>query len=201
MDIPFLKNILKDYPKFWEEYLLHFENKQSVRRFVVFDLKRSSENTANSLIVLSGIGIENDTIRIDDFLELFIKKNSTTPEEIIIHDILKDDNEKVNYDEAIIQFIKFIREATLVSQNIENDIELINEALENLNAGKLKNEFMDINIMYQKLKDLPQDEIITLDQLCDAYKIKKNDRYTSSGDTYIKAQIFLKLKRKLNINF
>lgn len=200
MDIPFLKNILRDYPKFWEEYLQHFNDKNSSNRYVVFDLKTSSENEKNKLLVLSAIGIENEAIYIDDFIEFFIEQSINTPEEIIFHDILKNKNhEKLSENEAIIEFINFIKNATLVSYNIESDIEIINAILEKLSAGKLKNDFMDISIMYQKLKDLPDDEIITLDHLCDTYKIKKTGRHTSAGDSYIMAQIFLLLKRKLKI--
>ena len=76
---------------------------------------------------------------------------------------------------------------------------MINHALGRLNVGKLKNQYMDINIMYQKLKDLPENHYTSLDELCDIYKIRKTERHTSSGDSYIMSLIFLKLKRKLGI--
>lgn len=72
MDISFLKNILRDYPKFWEDYLQHFNDKNSTNRYVIFDLKTSSKNEKNKLLVLSAIGIENEAIYIDDFIEIFI---------------------------------------------------------------------------------------------------------------------------------
>jgi DNA polymerase-3 subunit epsilon len=35
--------------------------------------------------------------------------------------------------------------------------------------------------------------------LCDIYKIRKSDRHTASGDAFITALLFLKLKKKLEI--
>ena len=53
--------------------------------------------------------------------------------------------------------------------------------------------------MYQKLKNLPYEEQRSLDEICDIYKIRKSDRHTASGDAFITALLFLKLKKKLEI--
>lgn len=87
----------------------------------------------------------------------------------------------------------------MVGHHVSFDIEMINQALNRMNLGTLKNEYMDTDIMYQKLKHFPQDQHTSLDELCDIYKIKKSDRHTASGDAYITALLFLKLKRKLDI--
>ena len=76
---------------------------------------------------------------------------------------------------------------------------MINQALDRLDVGKLKNQVMDTDVMYQKLKYLPQEEHYSLDELCTIYKIRKSDRHTASGDSFITALLFLKLKRKLEI--
>ena len=62
---------------------------------------------------------------------------------------------------------------------------MINQALDRLEVGRLKNQVMDTDVMYQKLKYLPEEQHASLDELCDIYKIKKSDRHTASGDAFI----------------
>jgi DNA polymerase-3 subunit epsilon len=76
---------------------------------------------------------------------------------------------------------------------------MINQALKRLDLGRLKNDIMDTNVLFQRWKGLPEDHKATLDELCDALKIKKTDRHTASGHAFTTALIFLKLKRKLGI--
>ena len=90
-------------------------------------------------------------------------------------------------------------EAQRLRQRTNFDIEMINQSLARLDLGKLKNQSMDTDIMYQKLKYLPYEQHTSLDELCTIYKIKKSDRHTASGDAFITALLFLKLKRKLEI--
>ncbi|NJM79375.1 MAG: 3'-5' exonuclease [Flavobacterium sp.] len=195
MEIPFFKNILKDYPNFWKEYLAHFEHKKESNKYIVFDCESTGIDIENDKILsISAITIENNAIQINKFIEIFIHQN------VALHNILKvDEEEKVIEVEGIIRFLNFIKNATLVGHAVGQDIEMINEALNRLDLGKLKNEYMDIAIMYQKFKELPEEMHTSLDQLCTIFKIRKSDRHTSSSDTYIMALIFLKLKRKLGI--
>ena len=117
-----------------------------------------------------------------------------------IHGILKEGKEeKIVEAEGIIRFLEFIKEATLVGHHVDFDIEMINQGLTRLGVGKLKNEFMDTEVMYQKLNYLSQEQHSSLDELCDIYKIRKSDRHTASGDAFLTAQLFLKLKKKLEI--
>ena len=76
---------------------------------------------------------------------------------------------------------------------------MLNQALKRLDLGRLKNPVMDTNVLFLKWKDLPEEEHATLDELCDALKIKKTDRHTASGNAFTTALVFLKLKSKLGI--
>ena len=57
----------------------------------------------------------------------------------------------------MIRFLNFIKGSTLVSHNINLDVEMINQALKRLDLGRLKNDIMDTNVLYQRWKDLDED--------------------------------------------
>ena len=202
MTFNWFKKIVKDHPKFWETYLTHFdENQDKKRRFVVFDCETTGlDYKADRILSMGAVAIQNNQIIVGDFMEVFLQQDIFNPETVTLNGILKEEKEeKVVEAEAIIRFLDFIKDATLVGHHIDFDIEMINQALDRLNVGKLENQAMDTDVMYQKLKSLPQEEQSSLDELCDIYKIKKSDRHTASGDAFIAALLFLKLKKKLEI--
>jgi len=191
--------INKDYPEFWKEYLHKFENKS--KRFVVFSTETTGLDTEKDVILSIGaIGIENDKVIIKDCFDITIFQEKFNPEIAIKNGILKEkSDDKVAETEAIKEFINYLGNATLVGHRIHFDIAIINEALERLQVGRLKNEALDIEVMYQKWKQLPEDKHFTIDELATTFKISKSDRHTASGDAYIISMLFLRLKQRLGI--
>lgn len=199
-----LKKISKDNPKFWETYVSYFNQEPDVtvpKRYVVFDCETTGLDFKNDVILSIGaVAIIENSIHVDDSLELFIKQTVYNAETAAIHGILKEGKEvKIIEAEAIIRFLDFIKDATLVGHHVQFDIEMINQALKRLNVGKLKNDNMDTDAMYQKFKGLQEDQHSSLDELCKILKVEKSERHTASGDAYITALIFLKLKNRLKI--
>jgi DNA polymerase-3 subunit epsilon len=202
MNWDWFKAFSKDNPKFWEKYLASFEVSTSNKtRYIIFDCKTTGLNVKTDRILsIAAVAIENSQIIVGDFIEFFIQQDVSHSESIEYHRILSDPNEeKVVEAEAIIQFLEFAKNSTLVGHQISFNIEMINEVLSRLNLGTLKNQYMDIDLMHKKLIDDVSDHIIPLDELCRIYKISKKGRHTASGDTYITALLFLKLKKKLKI--
>lgn len=202
MALKWFKKIVKDYPKFWETYLSYFdENQSKEQRFVVFDCETTGlDYKSDRILSIGAVAIQNNQIIVGDFMEVFLQQDIFNPETVTLHGILKEGKEeKIVEAEAVIRFLDFIKDATLVGHHIDFDIEMINQALDRLDVGTLKNQVMDTDVMYQKLKSLPQEQQSSLDELCDIYKIKKSDRHTASGDAFITALLFLKLKKKLEI--
>lgn len=191
--------INKDYPEFWKEYLHKFEHKS--KRFVVFSTETTGLDTEKDVILSIGaIGIEKDRIIVKDSFDITIIQDKFNPEIAIKNGILKDNNEdKVSQNEAITSFVNYLGNATLVGHRIHFDIAMINEALEKLQVGRLKNEALDIEIMYQKWKQLPEDKQVSIDELSTVFKISKSDRHTASGDAYIISLLFLRLKQRLGL--
>ena len=190
-------------PQFWKNYLTYFEKDEESevhKRYVVFYMETSGLDWREDVILSIGaIGVNDNAIEVGDFFEIFIKQDKFSPKSVAFSSVLKEQDEKFVEAEALIQFLNFIKDATLVSHNVNLDIEMINQALKRLELGRLKNNIMDTNVLYQRWQHHVEDTQVSLDEVCDALKIKKSDRLTASGNAYTTALVFLKLKSKLGI--
>ncbi|WP_348812485.1 3'-5' exonuclease [Flavobacterium maritimum] len=196
--LDWLKNINKEHPEFWKTYLSKFEHKS--KRFVVLSTETSGMNPHKDVILSIGsFAVVDNSILIGDSFETvllqykFLHDNGLS-NEFIIESKMK----KMVEPDAIKSFIDYIGNAVLVGHHIDFDVEMINAALEKLDCGRLKNEALDIDVMYRKLHDIT-DRQFSLDELCTIYKIPKSDRNSSSEDAYKIALLFLKLKARLGI--
>ncbi|NCT17022.1 MAG: 3'-5' exonuclease [Flavobacteriaceae bacterium CG_4_8_14_3_um_filter_34_10] len=190
----------KDYPKFWEEYCASFSAKtNSSERLVVFDTETTGLDLKNDVILSIGaIAIVNSRIILKDSFECFVEQENYKPNQIAIHGILKEGKTEKNTEiEAIVSFISYIKNATLIGHHIAFDIAMINGALKRMGLPKLKNKSIDTDAIYQKYKNLSPEQHTTLDALCGNFKIPKSDRHTASGDAYLTALVYLKLKAKM----
>lgn len=196
--LDWLKNINKEYPEFWKTYLSKFDKKS--KRFVILSTETSGLNPVKDVILSIGsFAVNDNSIVIGDSFEAvllqykFLHDNGLS-NEFIVESKMK----KLAEPETIQSLINFIGNAVLVGHHIDFDVEMINAALERLDCGRLKNEALDVDVMYRKLQDI-NDRQFSLDELCDIYKIPKSDRNSSSEDAYKIALLFLKLKSRLGI--
>jgi DNA polymerase III subunit epsilon len=186
-------------PQFWKNYLSFFDDEQSkTKRYVVFDMGTSGLDWREDVILsIVAIGVTENAISVAEFLEIYVQQDKFAA--YSGGSIQNTTQEKVVEAEAMIQFLNFIKDATLVGHNVNLDIEMVNQALKRLDLGRLKNDFMDTNVLYQRWKELPEGTRTNLDDVCDALKIDKNERNTISGNAYATALAFIKLKKKLGI--
>lgn len=196
--LDWLKNINKEYPDFWKDYLAKFETKPN--RFVVLSTETSGLNPDKDVILsLGAFSVVDDSIVIKDNFESvllqykYLQDNGLSNEFIIESKMIK-----MPEPDAIEAFINFLGNAILVGHHINFDIEMLNSALERLDCGRIKNEALDVDVMYRKLMDV-NDKQFSLDDLCEIYKIPKSDRNSSAEDAYRIALLFLKLKSRLGI--
>jgi DNA polymerase-3 subunit epsilon len=197
--IDWIKNINKDYPNFWKQYLEKFSEKS--KRYVVLSTETTGLNPNKDIILSFGaIAVVNDNIIIGDNFEVVILQYKYLHDNGLSNEFLIESKQpKFSESDAIQSLIEFIGNAVLVGHRIHFDIEMINETLEKLQCGRLKNEALDIEIMHRKLMDI-NDKMFSLDELSKLYKIPQSERVTASDDAYSIALLFLKLKSRLGFN-
>ncbi len=193
-----IKNINKEYPEFWRNYLSKFERKSN--RFVVLSTESTGLNPEKDVILSLGtVAVIDNNIIVSDSFEVvllqykFLHDNGMSNEFII-----ESAQPKLGEREAIQAFVDYLGNAILVGHRINFDIEMINAVLEKLECGRLKNEAIDIEIMHQKLTDNTE-RPFAIDTLCGLYNVPGNDRHSSAEDAYTLALLFLKLKYKLGL--
>ena len=198
--LDWIKNINKEYPEFCKNYLSKFEKKPT--RYVILSTETTGLNPTKDVILSFGaIAVINDSIIIGDTFEVVLLQykflhDNGLPNEFII----ESKQPKLGEREALQAFIEYIGNAVLVGHRIHFDVDMINEALERMDCGRMKNEALDIEIMYRKLMDI-SDKQFSIDDLCSRFKVVKSDRHSSAEDAYTIALLFLKLKSRLGITF
>lgn len=196
--LDWLKHINKEYPQFWKDYQGKFDKKSN--RFVVLSTETSGLNPKKDVIMSFGaIGIVNDNIIIADAFEVAIPQYKFLHDNGITNDFILESNlPKLVEAQAVEKLIDFIGNATLVGHRIHFDVEMINEALEKISCGRIKNEALDIEVMYKKLHDI-NDKNFSLDELSTLFKLPQAERISTTDDAFTIAILFLRLKSRLGI--
>ncbi|PKB18607.1 3'-5' exonuclease [Flavobacterium sp. 5] len=196
--LDWLKNINKEHPEFWKTYLSKFEQKS--KRYVVFTTETSGLNPESDVILSIGsFAIINNRIHIGDNFESILLQYKFFHDNGLSNEfILESKMKKLSEPEAMHAFIEYIGNAILIGHHVDFDVDMINNALIRLGCGRLKNEALDIDVMYRKLVDI-NDKQFSLDELSEIFKLPKSYRNSPSEDAYTIALLFLKLKKRLGI--
>lgn len=185
------------YPEFWKNYTASFKEKTT--KFVVLSIESTGLNTSKDVILgISAINIINDSVIVKDALEIYIAHTKSEIEFDKNEFILVSKFEKKSEAQAIEELINFIGNAVIIGHRVHQDIELLNASLSKLNCGTLKNEALDIEIMFNKVNDTI-DKKYALKEMNSFFSIPLNDRNSVADDTFSIAVLFLKLKTILNI--
>ena len=196
--LDWLKNINKEHPEFWKNYVSKFDKKST--RFVVLSTETSGMNVEKDVILSIGsFAVIDNSIVIGDSFEAVLLQYKFLHDNGLSNDFLVESKmKKLGEPEAITSLIEFIGNSVLVGHHIDFDVDMINTALERLSCGRLKNEALDVDIMHRKLHDT-NDKQFSLDQLFTAYNIPLSERNSAAEDAYKTALLFLKLKSRLGI--
>ena len=181
--LDWIKNINKEYPDFWKDYLKKFETKSN--RYVILNTETTGLNPKKDVILSFGaIGVINDVILIGDTFEVIISQYKYLHDNGLSNEfIIESKLPKLAEYPAIQTLVEYIGNSVLVGHRIHFDIEMINDVLEKMECGKLKNEALDIEIMHQKLFDITN-KSFSLDDLISIYKVSENEKNTASDDAF-----------------
>ena len=185
--LDWLKNIGKDYPDFWKNYIGHFEH--NTNRKVIIYLETTGINPSKDRILSIGaVTINHDQIMLENSLEIELNKD----------EILK--SKELTYQEiqAVESLINFIGNATLVGHRINYDVEILNEYLHKLHSGRLKNDLLDVEVMHGKIIDNTNRQYSLL-EILDAYKVTAPYITTSANYAFCIAMAYLKMRGRLGL--
>ena len=196
--LDWLKNINKEYPEFWKNYISKFDEKSS--RFVVLSTETSGLSPTKDVILSIGaFAVVNDSILIGDSFETTLLQYKFFHDNGLLNEFMVESKmKKLAEPEAMQSLIEFIGNSVIVGHHIDFDVEIINQALERMECGRLKNEALDIDVMHRKLLDI-NDKQFSLDELSKIYNVPLSDRNSAAEDAYKTALLFLKLKSRLGL--
>ena len=186
-----------NYPEFWKNYISKFKEKSN--RYVAISIESSGLNSSKDVILaFSAITIANDKIAIKEAIELYVSYSKTEFDSDQNEFVLVSKLEKTNEREAMERIVSYIGNATLIGYKVNRDIDLLNASLAKFECGQLKNEALDIEIMFNKFKDTIEKKY-TLEDMCKAMAVPVMDRTSATDDSFLIALLFLKLKTILKI--
>ena len=185
------------YPEFWKNYLSNFKDKSN--KYVVLSIESTGLNTSKDVILaFSAVTVNADRITIREALELYISYSKSEidldPNEFILVSKIEKKTER----EAIELIVNYIGNSTLIGHRVNKDIDLLNVSLAKFDCGNLKNEALDIEIMFNKVKETIEKKY-TLEDMCKTLSVPVNERNSVADDTFSIALLFLKLKTILKI--
>lgn len=198
------------FPMFWEEYLTNFKTpieKETLLtdlEYVVFDTETTGfDIQKDKILSIGAVTISKGEIQIANSFEYYISQDFSENPSIAIHGIMPHNNyPKVSEEEALVNFLQYIKGKILIGHHVGYDIAMLNQAIARLLPDKLKNYAFDTAMLYHRLKfplqqTFSPSEDYTLDALSGQFNISTSDRHTAAGDAFITAILFLKLVDKL----
>jgi DNA polymerase-3 subunit epsilon len=195
--LDWLKN--KKYPEFWKTYLQKQEEKST--RYVTLSVQATGLNPSKDVILTIGaVGIQNNQLVIKDAFEIVLLQyiynhDNGFSNEFIIESTISKSAEA----EGIEQLIAFLGNAIIIGYRVDFDIEMLNEALAKLNCGTLKNEALDLEIMFKKWKESSDDKKFSVNEIVQALKLPEYNIDSTMEEAYTMGLCFLKLKKYLRI--
>jgi DNA polymerase-3 subunit epsilon len=185
------------YPEFWKNYLSNIKDKSN--KYVVLSIESTGLNSSKDVILaFSAVTVNADRITIREALELYISYSKSEinfdPNDFLVVSKIEKKTER----EAIELIINYIGNATIIGHRVNQDIDFLNTSLAKFDCGNLKNEALDIEIMFNKVNDTA-DKKYPLDAMCKTLGIPVSERISVADDTFSIAILFLKLKTILKI--
>lgn len=196
--IDWLKN--KKYPEFWKLYLQKQEVKSD--RFVMLSLQTTGLNPQKDVILTIGaVAVQKNKLVIEDAFEVILLQYIYNHDHGFANEfIIESKAPKSTEADGIQHLMEYIGNATIIGYRVDLDLEMINKTLEKLDCGKLRNEALDLEIMFKKWKEVSDDKKFTVAEIAQLLKVPEYDQESTIEEAFTMGLCFLKLKKYLGIN-
>lgn len=190
----------KKYPEFWKTYLQKQEEKST--RYVALSIQTTGLNPIKDVILtIAAIGIDENQLVIKDSFEVVLLQYIYNHENGFTNELIVESKiPKSAEAEGMQKLLAFLGNAIIIGHRVDFDIEMINEALAKLNCGRLKNEALDLEIMFKKWKESSDEKKFSVAEIAQALKLPLANEDTSIEEAYMMGLCFLKLKKYLKID-
>ncbi len=196
--IDWLKN--KKHPEFWKFYLQKQEVKSD--RFIVLSLQTTGLNPQKDVILTIGaVAVQKNKLVIEDAFEVILLQYIYNHDHGFSNEfIIESKAPKSTEADGIQHLVEYIGNAAIIGHRVDFDIEMINKTLEKLECGKLRNDALDLEIMFKKWKEYSDDKKFSVSEIAQALKLPEYDGESTIEEAYTMGLCFLKLKKHLGIN-
>ena len=171
-------------------------------RFVVLDTETTGlDPRTDRIITIGAVAVQNGEILLEDSFEALLKVAHNTSA-VTVHGVTRDESRRgLEEPRALELFLDYLKDGVIVGHHIGHDVRTFDEACERHWGVRLSNrslDTMDLTLHLEKagaFSGRPQIRQFTLDALCEMFGVIPHDRHTASGDAFITAQVFLRLRR------
>ena len=151
----------------------------------------------NSIFSIGAVAVSENMILVDDCFEANLNKElSNIESDNAGHEVAKPNNILFEQN-AIVNLLSFVGSSTLVGYRIDAELEPVNIILKNMNCGSLKNQALDIEVMFRKWKNISEDKQIEINSMFHVFELKPSERNTTIDHAFDLGIAFLKLKKRL----
>jgi len=194
---PFISRYRKRFESTWSD-----DTPLDQVRFVVVDTETTGLNPqTDRIITIGAVVVRDGEIVLDDSFEALLKVAHNT-DSVTVHGITRDESRMgMKETEALERFLEYLQDAVIVGHHIGHDIATFDDAYERHWGFRLLNravDTMNLALHFEKagaFSNRPPIRRFTLDALCEAFGIIPHDRHTASGDAFLTALVFLRLRR------
>jgi DNA polymerase-3 subunit epsilon len=172
-------------------------------RFVSIDSESTGlDPRKDAIISLAGVGVYEGEICLWDQFSVILPIAYNTSS-VTVHGITREEAASgLEEPEALEQFLDWLRDGVIVGHHIQHDLTLLNTALQRQFSMQLRNVVIDTMEAYLTVArhggfaDQEPPSGYSLDALCAHFQITPHDRHTALGDSFLTAQVLLRILKE-----
>lgn len=171
--------------------------------FVALDCETTGMKKKDSVLTIGAILFKKTDIYLHKILDQRYPGNTTGNSAEIHGELVTSTGDYKSKNDNLRELVHFLENRVVVGHNIGFDLQMINRLLKEEYGIKLGNRTLDTANMALRLDPVKYEREVGgvsnlgLDQLCNLYGIRIENRHTALGDAFLTAQLFQKLWHRL----